>query len=335
MAGNGFRENGGGAGGAAWRSSSAAAGGGLRGRLSESQQGNNVVGGQGRVRAIGEGELAGRAVEIESDFILLDGGGGFDVENGIEAEGIGKIQIAPRDAIAVARKIQITGQDVNVSEQDGMLPGSADAKIGVGLELRAGPFHTGVWRGEPFDVKLQIAQIGRSGHGPSDSFLRRDEHACDLQALRESHALDDDAAGKDGIAGGAGEAERTSGQPAHPFGIADADAIGTNVDVIAERSLGVIDAARKVQRAATGFRTDVFKVKAGGVEDQVALHGAEPRGKIRDASGGVFNMHAPGDAGAIQRSFEGSVDLGRPLRIQIRHIAAEEPKVQSAIQTQG
>src|SRR6202007_1173187 len=154
--------------------------------------------------------------------------------------------------------------------------------------------HAGVGGGEPFNVELQIAQIGRGGRGAGDSFFCGNQHARDLEALGESDALDDDEAGNNRVAGRAAETERASDQPAHAFGIADANAVGPNVDVIAERSLRVIDAASKVQGSASGFRADVFKVKAGGVEDQVPLYGAEPRGEIRDAGGSVFNVHAPG-----------------------------------------
>src|SRR5262249_9814595 len=130
-----------------------------------------------------------------------DGGRGFDVEDGIEAEGIGKIQISARDAITIARKIQIAGENVDVTEQDGMLSSPAHAEINVCLELRPGPFHAGVGCEEPFDVELQIAQIRRSGRGSGDSFFGGDEHPRDLEALGESDALNDHTTGKDGITG--------------------------------------------------------------------------------------------------------------------------------------
>src|SRR5205809_4099432 len=89
-----------------------------------------------------------------------------------------------------------------------------------------------------------------------------------------------------------------------------------------------------MQRPAARFGAHIFKVETRGVEDQVALYGAEPRGKIRGASGSVFDVHAPVDAGAVQCAFEGSVDLRGAARVQVRDIAAEEAEIQSAIQTQ-
>src|SRR5215471_18860763 len=89
-----------------------------------------------------------------------------------------------------------------------------------------------------------------------------------------------------------------------------------------------------MKRASAGFRADAFKVEPRRVEDQIALHGAEPGGEIRDASGSVFDVHTPGDARPIQRSFKGCVDLRRTTRIQIRDVAAQKAKIQSAIQTQ-
>src|SRR5207302_7561426 len=159
LAGNGFRENGGGAGRATWRSATAAVCRGFRRGLPKSQQSNDVIGGQRRVGAIREGELAGRTVEIQSDFILFDSSCRFHVQDGIEAERIGKVQISPGYEVPVAGEIQVTRKNMNMPEQDGMFPRSADTEISIGLEFRAGPFHAGIGRGERFHVELQITQV--------------------------------------------------------------------------------------------------------------------------------------------------------------------------------
>src|SRR5439155_1324459 len=202
------------------------------------------------------------------------------------------------------------------------------------LKFRAGPFHAGIGSGERFQVELQVAQIGGAGGRRGDSFLRRDQHARDLEALGERDALDRHPPGKHGGGGSAGQAQRSAGEPAHALGITNADAIGAHVDVVAERFLGVIDAAGEAQGSATGFGADIVEVQAGRVEDQVALHSAKPGGKICCASRHVFNMHAPGDARAVESPFEGRVDLGLATRVQFRHVATEKAQVQAPVQSQ-
>src|SRR5207253_4982932 len=93
-----------------------------------------------------------------------------------------------------------------------------------------------------------------------NSFLCRDEHARDLEALRESDALNHHPARENSGGWRAGQPQSSARQPTHTFRIADAHAIGAHVDVIAQWSLRVIHGAGKVERPSAGFGAYVFKV---------------------------------------------------------------------------
>src|SRR5579885_2240323 len=205
LAGDGFGEEGGGAGGILGAAGAGGADGGFAGGLAEGEEGDDIAGGKGRIGAIGESELAGGTAEIEGDFILLNGGDGFDVEDGVDAEGVGKIEVAAIDGIAIAGELEIAGEDVNVAEENGVLPGAADAKLGFGFEFGAGPFDAGIGSGDAFDIELEVAEKGGAGGGGGEAFLGGDEHAGDFEALGESDAPDLDASGEEGGLRGAGE----------------------------------------------------------------------------------------------------------------------------------
>ena len=211
--------------------------------MPKSQQGDDVVGRKGRIGAICQRELAGRTIEIQGDLILLNRGCCFHIQNRVKTEGIGEIQISAGNAVTVAREIQITRKDVDVSEENGMLPGSPHAQIRIGLEFRAGPFHARIGRREGFDVELQVAQVRRTGGRTADAFLGGDQHARDFQSLCESYALDGHAPGQQPGCRRARQPQRTPHQPTHALRIANPYALGVNADVVAKRALGIIHAA--------------------------------------------------------------------------------------------
>src|SRR5579885_2177535 len=102
----------------------------------------------------------------------------------------------------------------------------------------------------------------------------------------------------------AGGAERPADEPAHAFGIADADLIGFGGDVVAEGTLGVADAAGNGESAAAGFGGEIGEGEAVGVKEEVAGDVAEAGGEIGGASGGA------GDARAVEGALDGGVNLG-------------------------
>src|SRR5207302_10321875 len=169
----------------------------------------------------------------------------------------------------------------------------------------------------------------------ADSFLGLDQHARDFQSLCESDALDGYTPGEQPGGGRARQPERAPDEPTHALRIANPYAFGVNADVVAKRALRVIHAAGKMQRPSAGFCVHILEVQARGIEYHVTLDRAEPRGKIRSAGRGVFDVHAAGDARAVQRPFEGSVDLRRAPCVEIRRKTTDDAQIQSAIQAQS
>ena len=212
-----------------------------------------------------------------------------------------------------------------------MLPGPPHAEIRFGLEFRARPFHARVRRRESFDVELQVAQIRGTGGRAADAFFHRNQHARYLQTSRESDAVDQHAARKNARRWCAGQPERASHEPAHALRITNAHAIRAEAHVVAKRTLGVVHAPGKMQRATPGFRAHIFKIKARRIEYQVARDRTETCREIRGSRRSVLDVHAAGDPRPVQCPFERCIDLRRAACVQIRHVAAEKPQVQRAI----
>ena len=223
---------------------------------------------------------------------------------------------------------------MDVAEHDGMLPGAAHTQIGLRFKFRAGPFQTDVGGGDRFDVEGQIAEKRRVCGWTGDALLGVDEHTRDLEPLREGDALDGDAAGKQGGVGRPGETQSAAGQPAHSFRITDADARGARSDVVAQRAVGITHRAGERERAAAGLGSDVLEEEARRVEDEVAGEIVEPGGKIAQARGGVFDVHSAGDARAIERAFEISVDLRRAAGFELRKKAGQQTEIPGAVEAQ-
>ena len=85
---------------------------------------------------------------------MLDRGGGFDVEHGIEAKRIREVQFAARELVLIAAEIHLAGEQMNVAEQDGAFPGAANAQAGVDLKIGTGPLHAGVGAGVSLKIEL-------------------------------------------------------------------------------------------------------------------------------------------------------------------------------------
>ena len=126
--------------------------------LAEGEQRDDVVSRERRVGAVGQAELAGGSGEIQRDFVLLDRGGSFDVDHGVEAERVGEVDVAAGHFVGVAVKEEVARQHVDVAKDDRMFPGASDAEIGFGFEFGAGPLHAGVGCGDGFDVELKVAE---------------------------------------------------------------------------------------------------------------------------------------------------------------------------------
>src|SRR6266576_3806736 len=123
-------------------------------RLSQRQQRDDVARRQWRIGAVREGEAAGGTGKIESDLILADRRRRFDVEHGIEAERIREINVAARDRVLVAPEVHFSRQQVNVAKENRMLPGAAQAQVGVRLKPRTAPLPARIGSGVGLNIKL-------------------------------------------------------------------------------------------------------------------------------------------------------------------------------------
>src|SRR4029077_1759046 len=132
----------------------------------------------------------------------------------------------------VSMEEQVTRQNVNVPEDDRMLPRAADTEISFGFQLRARPLHPRIGCGDGLNVELEVSQEGRTCGWAGNPFLGGDERSGNFQALRERHPLHGHAPGKYAALGSTGQPKGASGQPAHAFRVADAGAVTTRGDVV-------------------------------------------------------------------------------------------------------
>src|SRR6202030_659376 len=134
--------------------------------LSEGQQSDDIARRQRWIGAVRHCEVTSRAVEIDGDLVLLDGRGDFNVEDRINAKRIDEIDIATSEMVVVAAHSHLSGQQVNASKEDGVVPSAAHAHISFGLKSTAGPFQPCAGSGISLHVKLQVAQERRRGPRP-------------------------------------------------------------------------------------------------------------------------------------------------------------------------
>src|SRR5262249_28610453 len=140
--------------------------------------------------------------------------------------------------------------------------------------LGVGPFDASVGSGNGLNIELQIAKERGACGRAADGLLAGNQRSSDFQATRERDALDGDTAGEQSGLRSSGESQRATNEPAHAFGIANANAVGENTDVVAKNALGIVHSARKVKSAASGLGGHFLEERARGIEDDVALDGA-------------------------------------------------------------
>ena len=113
----------------------------FRAGLSHGQQRNDVARRQWRIGAVRQAHFAGLPAEVQRDFILLDGRGGFHVDYRIEPERVREIQITTVNKIFAVVKIKLSGNYVDMPEQNRMFGVSANAQAGIRFQMRSRPFH--------------------------------------------------------------------------------------------------------------------------------------------------------------------------------------------------
>src|ERR1700687_1636093 len=186
-----------------------------------------------------------------------------------------------------------------------MFRGAANAQVGFGFEFRAGPLHSSIGSRTDFDIELEVAKKGRT----VASRVWGNQRARGVEALGEINAFHGNFSGKQAALQCAGKMKRAGGQPTHALWIANAYAVGVRIDIVPDGRFAVIYAAGKQQGTASGLGGDIFKKESGGIKNEIAFDGGESRGEITDTQGGVVDMDAAGDSGAINGAFERRVNL--------------------------
>src|SRR5579863_7085779 len=169
---------------------SAAGGGAQRAFLpgaADGEKRDDIGIGKRRIGTIAEGKFAGAAGKIDGDLILADGGGGFDIEFGIELEGVREIDVAARESESVAAEIHFAAEQVNMAEQDGTIPGAAQMQVAINFHLGAGPFDASAGTGVRGDVEREIAHEG--GGSAAGDLRTGAEKRRDVHTRREEEAF--------------------------------------------------------------------------------------------------------------------------------------------------
>src|SRR5215470_6432224 len=193
------------------------------------------------------------------------------------------------------------------------------------------PFQARVGRGAALDVKLQVTE--KSGTAGAVGTRRERSHCFD--AFIQIDALHNHLARKQATVRSPGKPQGTTEQPTHALRITDTNAVGLRGDIVAQRPFRIVGGPRESDQAAAGFSRDIVEKEPVSVEDQVALHVAESRWKIRGTHRTVRQFHAANDARAVERALIGSVYVRVPADVRILNKPVEKPQVHRTIHPQG
>src|SRR5450755_2913449 len=116
-----------------------------------------------------------------------------------------------------------------------MFRSAANADVGVGFQFGARPFHASIRTGNSRNIQLQISKECRATGGAGDATGAGKEVGGGFHASIQVHTLDNHPAGEKSGVRRAGQTKSSGNEPAHAFGVADAYAVGTYSNVIAQR----------------------------------------------------------------------------------------------------
>ncbi len=104
----------------------------------EGQQGHHIGLGQRRIAAVGDGGLAGSSVQAERDVVILDASGGAQVDDRLDADGVGEGDVAALQVVAGSGDDGAAFGDGDAAQQRGSGDGSAQAQIDIAGQLGIG-----------------------------------------------------------------------------------------------------------------------------------------------------------------------------------------------------
>src|SRR5271157_866579 len=122
----------------------------------EGQQGNHVGLGQGRIAAVGDGQLLGGSVQAQGDFVVLDASGGVEVDGGFNADRVGKEDVATLEIVAGSGYGGGAFGDGDAAQQRGRGDGAAQAQVHVASQFGVGVLEVQLGRGNQVDVKADV-----------------------------------------------------------------------------------------------------------------------------------------------------------------------------------
>ena len=82
--------------------------------------------------------LSGGAVQAEGDVVVLDAGGGVEVDDGLDADRIGEGDVAALEFVAGSGDDGVAFSDGDAAQQRGRGEGAAEAQVDVAGELGIG-----------------------------------------------------------------------------------------------------------------------------------------------------------------------------------------------------
>ena len=104
----------------------------------QGQQGHHVGLRQRRIGAVGDGQLVRGSVQAEGNVVVLDAGGGVQVDEGLNADRVGEVDVAALELVAGSGDDGAALGDGDAAQQRGRGEGAAQAQIHVAGQLGVG-----------------------------------------------------------------------------------------------------------------------------------------------------------------------------------------------------
>ncbi len=101
----------------------------------EREQGEDVGLGERRLGAVGGLEVGGGAVQADGDVVVLHAGGGVEVDDGVDADRVGEVDVAALQLVLGAGEGGGAVGDLDAAEDGGFGDGAADGEVDGAGEL--------------------------------------------------------------------------------------------------------------------------------------------------------------------------------------------------------
>ncbi len=134
----------------------------------EREQVEDVGFGERRLGAVGGLQVAGGAVQADGDVVGFDAGRGVEVDDGVDADGVGEVDVAALELVLGAGEGGAAVGDLDAAEDGGLGDGAADGEVDRAGELGVGVLEVELGRAGDVDVEPDLVGggggIGRRLH---------------------------------------------------------------------------------------------------------------------------------------------------------------------------